>query len=49
VIDELLDYFKVYVGLKQSEAQLTQRLLHVFFIEDGLSAQGFKGALELFL
>ena len=49
VVDELLDNFEVDVGLKQRQADLAQRLLHVFFVEGGLAAQGLERALKLFL
>ena len=48
VIDELLDDLKVDVGFEQRQPNLAQRLLHVLFIEDSLTTQGLKRALEFF-
>jgi hypothetical protein len=48
VIDKLLYDLEVDVGLEQRQPNGAQRLLHVFFIEGGLTPQGLKGALKLF-
>ena len=47
VIDKLLDDFEVDVGLKQRQTNRAQRLLNVFFIEDGFAPQGLERALQL--
>ena len=48
VVDELLNDFEVDVGLEQGETDFPQRLLNVFFIEDGLAAQRLERTLEFF-
>ena len=40
VVDELLYDFEVDVGFEQRQTDLAQRLLNVFFIEDGLRRAG---------
>ena len=49
LVDELLDDFEVDVGFEQREADFAQRLLDIFFGEDGLSAEGLERALQFFL
>ncbi len=44
--DELLGDAKMHVGLKQRDADLAQRGVHIFRREFPFSAQGFKNPLE---
>ena len=48
VIDKLLYDLEVDIGLKQRQPDRAQRLLHVFFVEGGLTPQGLEGALKFF-
>jgi len=48
-VDEVFDYFEVDVGFQKRQTDLLQRLIDIFFGEDGLPAQSLEGALEFFL
>ncbi len=48
MIDELFYDLEVDISLEQRQADGTQRLLHVFFVEGGFAAQGLKRALQFF-
>jgi hypothetical protein len=45
----LLYDFEIDIGLKQRQAQLTQGLLHVLFVENCLPAQRLECPLKPFL
>ena len=48
-VDEVFDDLEIDVRFKQRQTNLLQRLIDIFFREDGLPAQGLEGALEFFL